>query len=107
MRLLIPALDAENAVLSVGGHAWQLQEFDDALLFGPDSFGGYICVSYAWGSGRVQHPFEPEHHISDRTLAVLEAVIRTRQPKAIWIDALCVPSEAAAQARTLRLLAAI
>ena len=40
--------------------------------------------------------------MSDRAIPALEATIRALQPAAIWLDALCVPSEGPARAACLR-----
>ena len=99
-RLLVPGVPASSsAAIQVSGQSWVLREA------APES--EYTCVSYAWGDGRAPHPFESERRISDRALHVLEAVVRTRTPRAIWIDALCMPSEGPARAATLRGLGAI
>jgi Heterokaryon incompatibility protein (HET) len=65
----------------------------------------YICISYAWGSGRVPNPIHPTVKMSDRTLPAVIAAIRNNDPNhsasMIWIDALCVPVEPLAKRATL------
>ncbi|KIX99910.1 uncharacterized protein Z520_04547 [Fonsecaea multimorphosa CBS 102226] len=56
----------------------------------------FTCVSYTWGEGRESSPFHPSHEVSDRTIPALTAVVRHRPSCThIWIDAFCVPVDAA------------
>lgn len=61
----------------------------------------YTCISYVWGTGRTVNPLNKNLVISDKTILALEVVIKTQQPKAIWVDALCVPSEEPAKTACL------
>ncbi|MDO8310482.1 MAG: HET domain-containing protein, partial [Sideroxyarcus sp.] len=96
----------------------------------------YTCISYSWDSGKVDNMFEDGGLMSYRTLPVIEATIKASQKpenwgyalkstppdaqkeaaalaaalkaaQAIWIDALCVPSQEPARAACLRSMGAI
>lgn len=89
-RLLVPdesGTDTETVELQ--GQQWSLRRFPEEL--GAAGMGEYTCVSYAWGEGRVPHPFREGQEISDRTWLAAETTIRNVAPKALWLDALCVP----------------
>jgi Heterokaryon incompatibility protein (HET) len=70
---------------------WVLTE--TSLTLDATDIPEYTCVSYVWGSGRRVNPLNKNLSISDKTILALEATIKTQRPKAIWIDALCVPPE--------------
>jgi hypothetical protein len=69
------------------GRQWSLTEPLDISGGSPE----YSCVSYTWGPGRMPHPLNPALMISDHTLSVLAATIRSLDCRHLWIDALCVP----------------
>ena len=107
-RFLVPAahiVSSDAVTLDLPGGSWALLELDEL----PSSDAGlrYICVSYAWGPTRVFNPFNPTTPMSDRTWAALTTAIGDAPPAAIWIDALCVPSEAPHRTLTLRRLGLI
>ncbi len=66
-----------------------------------DDSPAFTCISYAWGSGRVPHPFDARQTMSDRTLAVIETAVRIRCPGALWIDAFSVPFDPPARSTCL------
>jgi hypothetical protein len=100
--LLIESSSGDSGpCLELRGRRWALDGPFPATTERPPP--PFVCVSYAWGSGRCPHPFFPEHHISDRTLSALEAAIRCKDGDvgAFWIDALCVPYIEPARGATL------
>jgi hypothetical protein len=106
-RLLVPASQPTppgTRSIELQGRHWLLTE----LTFGATDTPEYICVSYAWGRRKkTVNPFDENQLMSDRTILAIEATIRTRKPKAIWIDALCVPSQEPARAVCLQNMGAI
>lgn len=57
---------------------------------GPD-LPDYVCVSYAWGEHEKSNPFSSGQGMSERAFSVLKTVVQNECPKAIWVDAFCVP----------------
>jgi Heterokaryon incompatibility protein (HET) len=99
MLLLVPcARRPSTSSLMLAGESWYLEDREATA---------YTAVSYAWNAGRAPHPFEPQETISDRALRVLEAAVRVCSPEAVWLDALCTPSDAVAQSKLLAGLGAI
>jgi len=92
-RLLIAAgthLAPSSASIELGRKRWVLT--DAAPIPNPPDCPSFVCVSYAWGSGRVAHPSEPNRFISDRTVPAMEAAVLASHPQALWVDSFCVPS---------------
>lgn len=92
-RLLVRAdatTPADVPSIDVDGVRWVLKTFDE--IPPPGSPSGYTAISYNWGEGRERHPFDPHaDDIAARTIPVLEATIRSLNPKAVWVDALVLP----------------
>lgn len=133
-RLLVPATDLaapDAAFVELCGKCWVLVEFARISDAPP-----YTCISYSWGKGRTKNMFEDGQSMSDRTIPAIETTIKATQvpehwssaltcvsrdeqkraealttalgaSQAIWIDALCVPSQDPAQAACLRSMGAI
>lgn len=133
-RLLVPASDLtppDATFIEFCGNRWVLAEFARISDAPP-----YTCISYSWGGGRTENPFEAGQLMSDRTLPAIEVTINASQSpehwgwalmqstrdaqkeaaalsaalkasQAIWIDALCVPSQDPARAACLRSMGAI
>lgn len=92
-RLLVPATDTtppETPFVKLCGSRWVLTEYGSI----PDASGApvYTCISYSWGQGRTENILEGGL-ISDRTIPAIEATIKALLPLAIWVDALCAPSD--------------
>lgn len=107
-RLLVPATrptSPGSPSIKLQGRHWLFTEPEQT----PDDANvlDYTCVSYAWGRGTTANPFDERLLMSDRTIPALDATIRTRQPTAIWIDALCVPFQDPAKTVCLRSMGAI
>ena len=102
-RLLVPASTHVASVTSsieVAGMRWVPTEYEPVPS--PDEAPEYTCISYSWGEGRTAHPFDDRHSMSDKALPALEATIHALRPPAIWLDALCVPSEGPERSACLR-----
>ncbi len=102
-RLLLPvdaAASSAEPTIEFAGSRWLLSEGSE--LPARDEAPDYTCVSYAWGEGRTPHPMDPERSMSDRTLAVVETVVRSAPQRALWVDAFCVPAEGAERVACLR-----
>lgn len=132
LRLLVPASDftpPDATFVELCGNRWVLTEFARISDAPP-----YTCISYSWGTGRTENPFEAGQMMSDRTLPAIEVTIKASQSpdhwgwalmrtdaqkeaaalsaaleasQAIWIDALCVPYQDPARAACLRSMGAI
>jgi hypothetical protein len=128
-RLLEPATCLTLGVpyIELSGKRWVLKEYAN-LTDAP----AYTCISYAWGMEKAKNVFSNDQPMSARTIPVLEATINAsksqknwadsvqfsydRDPKkeeagwtaahkaaqAIWIDALCVPSQEPARTACLK-----
>lgn len=108
VRLLVPSSSstpAEEAAIELLGRRWVVNEFSN--LSSRIGAEGYACVSYAWGAGRAEHPFDASDSMSDRTMAVVETAIRIEPADALWVDAFCVPREEQARTACLRMMGAI
>lgn len=106
-RLLVreAGLDRPNRrSIELGGVLWVLNEYEQ--IPAPEVLK-FTCISYSWGQGRVDNPFQDGQSMSDRTLPAAEAAIKSQQPSAIWIDALCVPPSDPAKTTCLRSMGAI
>ena len=106
------------------GSRWVLNEY--AQL--PDGLD-YTCISYVWGQEKIENPLNDGQFMSARTIPVIEATIKaSRSPKnwanvqfsndqqkdavakaralnathSFWIDAICIPTQDAARASSLR-----
>lgn len=104
-RLLVPATDLtppEAPYIELCGSRWVLAEFAQISDAPP-----YTCISYSWGQGRMENMLEGGQLISDRTIFVIEATIKALRPLAIWVDALCLPSEGATRKACLLKMGAI
>jgi hypothetical protein len=73
----------------------------------PDSTLDYTCISYSWTSGLLQRWLDGGRALSRRTLPVLEATIRALRPRAIWLDAFCIPAAGPERASCLQSMGAI
>lgn len=134
IRLLVLATDLtplDATFVEICGSRWVLIEFARISDAPP-----YTCISYSWGSGRVDNMFENGQLMSYRTIPAIEATIKASQSpehwgnavmcsprnalkesaaltaaltasQAIWIDALCVPSRDPARAACLQSMGAI
>lgn len=118
-KLLIPVTKsnvADTKTIELCGESWTLVEFERLSDAPP-----YTCVSYSWGTKRVVNKLNDNQEISDRTIPVVETVIKTLQSSechnsalqslfsskkvadklvlmknashAIWIDSLCMPEQ--------------
>lgn len=125
-RLLVPATDItppDASFVELSNNRWVLAEFASISDAPP-----YTCISYSWGKGRTENMLEDGQLMSDRTIPVIEAMVKASQSpeqwanalneanslpealeasQAIWIDALCVPSRDPARAACLRSMGAI
>lgn len=133
-RLLVPATDLtppDAPFIKLCGSRWVLTEWM-AISDAPP----YTCISYSWGSRKVENMFENGQLMSYRTIPSIEAMIKASQTpehwsyalmcsprneqkeaaavdaaitasQAIWVDALCVPSRDPARAACLRSMGAI
>jgi hypothetical protein len=107
-RLLMPADGSVShgpGAVTLGKRSWLVT--DVPQLLSPDHTLEYTCISYSWGPGRVAHPLAPGQLMSDRALPSAEVVIHALQPKAIWLDALCVPMTEPERTACLRSMGAI
>jgi hypothetical protein len=131
-RLLQPAngLTPPNASsIEFCGSRWVLNEYaqlSDGLA--------YTCISYVWGQERTENHLNDGQLMSARTIPVIEATIKaSRSSKnwgnvqfshdqekdavakaealnathALWIDAICIPTQDAARSSSLRRMGAI
>lgn len=106
-RLLLPAPSSTlgNAPsITLAGTRWMMT--DDMPIRG-DRTIDYVCVSYAWGGGRIANPLIPGHEMSDRAIPVIETAIRAVRPTAIWVDAFGMPVHEPARTACLRSMGAI
>ena len=106
-RLLVPAdqdTPQEAPSIKVDGRRWVPTSYTQVPK--PENTLAYTCISYSWGMETAPHPFEPRK-VSSRAIPALEAVIRSLQPSAIWLDALCVPPDEPRHSACLRSLGAI
>ena len=106
-RLLVPAdqdTPQEAPSIKVDGMRWVPTSYTQVPK--PENTLAYTCISYSWGMETAPHPFEPRK-VSSRAIPALEAVIRSLQPSAIWLDALCVPPDEPGHSACLRSMGAI
>lgn len=134
-RLLVPATDLtppEAPSVELCGNRWVLAEFAQISDAPP-----YTCISYSWGSGKVENMLEDGQLMSYRTIPAIAAAIKASQSRenwashiqfsyardpqkeeagleaalkasqAIWIDAICVPHIDPAKTACLRSMGAI
>ena len=108
-RLLVRASETASpeagSSIEVAGQRWQL--VDRGAVPSPTEAPSYICVSYSWGAGRTKNPFDPSQPMAARTRPALETAIATLRPAAVWVDAICVPSQEPARSRCLQSMGAI
>ena len=106
-QLLVPAGDAPStaAAIDMPGQQWQLLHL--GAVPSPGEAPEYICVSYPWGSGRTANPFDPDRPMSVRARPSLEAALAATQPRAVWLDAACMPAQDPARTLCLRNTGAI
>jgi hypothetical protein len=108
-RLLLRAPDprgADMGTVALAGTRWTVSAYTE-LPAEEGEVPPFTCVSYSWGRGRVVHPLDAAHSVSDRAIPALETVVAALNPAAIWIDALCIPTEEPARAASLQALGAI
>ena len=131
-RLLQPASSLtppDAPSIELCGSRWVLNEYaqlSDGLA--------YTCISYVWEQEKTEHWLNDGQFMSARTIPVIEAAIKaSRSPKnwanvqfsqdqqkdavarvealnaahAFWIDAICIPTQDAARASSLRNMGAI
>ncbi|MCK9199708.1 MAG: HET domain-containing protein [Gallionella sp.] len=133
-RLLVPATNLtppDRPSIELCGSRWFFTEWMSITEAPP-----YTCISYSWGSGKVDDMFEDGQLMSYRTIPSLEATIKATQTpehwsyalmsssrdaqkeaaaveaaikaaQAIWIDALCVPANEPTRSACLRNMGAI
>jgi len=88
-QILVPLESPHEHSIELQGRYWTL--INSLLTHNDVDTPEYVCVSYVWGKEKIVNPFNKDWLMSSRTIPVLNAIIKTWQPKAIWIDALCVP----------------
>lgn len=133
-RLLVPATDvtpSDTPSVELCGRRWILTGYMPLSEAPP-----YTCISYSWGSGKVDNIFEGGQLMSYRTIPAIEAAIKASQvpehwgyalictppdkqkeaeklsaalkaSQALWIDALCVPPRDPALSMCLQSMGAI
>lgn len=99
-RLLVPATDStplDTPSVELCGRRWRLTEWMPISEAPP-----YTCISYSWGSGRIENMFEAGQLMSDRTIPAIEATITVSQSPEHWINALiCTPRDTQKEANKL------
>lgn len=99
-RLLVPATDdtpPDVPSVELCGSRWWLTEWMPISEAPP-----YTCISYSWGSGKVDNIFEGGNLMSYRTIPAIEAAITAAQSPDIWIKALeCNPRDEQKEAAKL------
>ncbi|MFA6971202.1 MAG: HET domain-containing protein [Gallionella sp.] len=133
-RLLVPATDLtqpDTPSVELCGSRWVLTEWMPIA-----NAPAYSCISYSWGSGKVENMFDDGELMSYRTIPSLEATIKAAQlpehwsyalmcsprneekeaaaadaaikaAQAIWIDALCSPTHELERSACLQSMGAI
>lgn len=129
-RLLEPANDltpANAPYIEIFGRRWVITEYAQ-VSEAPE----YTCISYAWGNDKIENPLCVEQPMSTRTIPAIETAISVSQSQenwagsirfshngdshkeaagqaealnasqALWVDALCVPSENPARTACLQ-----
>lgn len=132
IRLLQPANTHSSAgapFIELFGIRWVFHEYDRLSDAPP-----YTCISYVWKKDRIRNPLEARQLISARTMGVIQATIQNSQSPtnwisiqlnknpqknaeeisvasnaalALWIDALCVPTQEPARTSSLLSMGAI
>lgn len=99
-RLLVPATDVtppDIPSVELCGNHWVLTEWMPISEAPP-----YTCISYSWGSGKVDNIFEGGQLMSYRTIPAIEAAITAAQSPDIWLKALeCNPRDEQKEAAKL------
>ena len=99
--LLVSSTSSTLPAIEVNGHSWSLQPFELDNSKNKAGFR-YSCISYTWGSGRENSPFDPSLLVSDRTIPALQTFTQHRPScSRIWVDAFCVPTAQPERAQTL------
>lgn len=113
--------------VTLAGKKWVINEYK-RVSDAPE----YTCISYAWGDGKAKSPLYDHHQVSDRTIRVLETAVgvsnsttnwdkyisfshngdatketagqaaAVHASQALWIDALCVPTQEPARTACLQ-----
>jgi len=107
-RLLMPlepGAPSEQPSIVARGKRWGLVEYN-ALPNRTDA-PDYTCISYVCGKNQIVNPFDDKTKMSDRTISAIETILTNESPKAIWIDAFCVPSDPTLKAACLSQLGVI
>jgi hypothetical protein len=107
-RLLVPATAAtpqDCAGIVVDGVRWMVTPYTRLPEAG--SAPPFTAISYSWGADTVESSFEGGRTVSSRSLPVLEAVLRTLKPEALWLDAFCLPPHDPERSACLRRLGAL
>jgi len=92
-------------VVEIGGVLWELTA--GTCLPDRAEAPDYVCISYAWGTGRAPHPLTEDVLVSDRAVAAIGTAVRADAPAAVWCDAFCIPTEEPARSECLRWMGAI
>lgn len=99
-RLLVPATNAtppDTPSVELCGNRCVLTEWMPISEAPP-----YTCISYSWGSGKVDNIFEGGQLMSYRTIPAIEAAISAAQSPDIWLKALeCTPRDEQKEAAKL------
>jgi hypothetical protein len=100
LRLLVERLDQPlHGSITVEGRHWSVTEPYDISNWA--AIPEYTCISYVWGSGRVQNPLDPTVEMSNHTLPSLAAAVSNNLGAAFWIDAFCIPTDRQKKQATL------
>lgn len=107
LYLLVPSTSTAPRSVEANGRLWSLQPFKLSDS-NQETKLRYSCISYAWGPGRTQNPFDSAFLVSDHTMPALETFIQQRPSSdSIWIDALCVPLTEPERSTTLQSMGSI
>ncbi|KAF7511499.1 hypothetical protein GJ744_004087 [Endocarpon pusillum] len=100
LHFIVRSSAPDSVSLTHCGQTWHIskEERDVSSHEVPE----FVCISYAWGGGRVPSPLDNNHSISDNTVPALTAAMSAR-PRCMrfWIDAFCVPTEGDSRRATL------
>ncbi|MCJ1448595.1 MAG: hypothetical protein MMC23_009112 [Stictis urceolatum] len=100
LYLLSKAAEGSSNAVDIIGRHWTFvtQDLNNSNFENED----YVCVSYAWGTGKSTNPFRADSLVSDRTVPALTAAADHRPDGTrFWIDAFCLPQDMPDRARSL------
>ena len=103
LLLVIPEHDEADVDVEIAGRPWRVVSYPSLAAPLPE----FVCISYSWGPGRRPHLFDSREEMPERTIPVVGAAVRAVDPRAIWIDALCVPLHGPERTVCLQSLGAI